>query len=145
MPSNFDSSKGTPIQIVGGDHSGCSGWIDKSRHPTNCFTPVILNKKKHNRLQEIQTKVQHENYILHTELKPPTSYEDAMLQQHTDINELLNKLVREMAQCELTGANETSQKNISSIFLSRLHKARQRQDVKGSKARWRKIKFGSNA
>ena len=143
MPSNFESKKGSPIQIVRGGHSGCSRWIDKSRYTSNCFTPVIV--KKGNQEQEIQTKVKHENYILNTELKVPTTYEEATIQQHADINELLNKLVRKMAECELAGATDTSQKIISSIFLSRLRKARQRLDVKGSKARWRGIKFGTNS
>ena len=70
--SNFESKKGSPIQIVGGGHSGCSGWIDKSRYTSNCYIPVII--KKGNREQETQTKVKHENYILNTELKVPITY-----------------------------------------------------------------------
>eukprot|EP00527_Entomoneis_sp_CCMP2396_P006236 CAMPEP_0198150328 /NCGR_PEP_ID=MMETSP1443-20131203/50408_1 /TAXON_ID=186043 /ORGANISM="Entomoneis sp., Strain CCMP2396" /LENGTH=136 /DNA_ID=CAMNT_0043815607 /DNA_START=82 /DNA_END=488 /DNA_ORIENTATION=- len=132
--SSLDSKKGSRVKIIGGSHNACSGWIDKSRFPSNDYTPVIVVKKKGNREQELQTKVKHENYARNTKIKPAVNYGQAVLQQHADINELLNTLVRKMAQCELSGATDKSNKNFSSIFINRLCKARQRQEVKGSKA-----------
>jgi hypothetical protein len=43
--------------------------------------------------EEVATRVKHENYVLNTEVVSPSSYEEAILQQHTDIDALLIAVV----------------------------------------------------
>jgi hypothetical protein len=135
-------SKGTPIKIIGGKYAPANGWLDNSRNPTECFTAVIVTVMKGGRSKkEKATRVLHENYVLRTELKAPTSYEEAMMDQLSDVDLLMNKMVKKMAECELISANGQSAKNLTTIFLAHLEKAIDRQSTKGGKAKWRRIKF----
>jgi hypothetical protein len=134
--SIMSNSKGSPIKIIGGTHVGLSGWLNKTKGATNEYVHVIVKNSKKG---EIATKVKHENYVLETELIAPSNYEEAMLQQHSDIDALLNKLVRSIAECEPVLETEQSYKNFLFIVKKRLEKAKARQDAKGAKARWRKV------
>ena len=131
----YDAYKGAPIKVVGGIHLGCKGWIDKTKDPTNDYTHIIVRKNNKTN-EEVRTRVRHENYVLKTEISNPVSYEEAMLVQHLDIDALLTKLVQKMAECELADGS-----NIASIIKQRFEKAKARQENKGSKARWRRVRW----
>ena len=134
-------SKGAQIKIVGGIFAPANGWIDNSRDPSAAYTPVIVTVTKGRSKQEKATKVLHENYVLQTELKKPTDYEEAIFDQLSDIDILMSKMVKKLAECELVAANGQSAKNLTAIFLGRLEKAIARQSTKGAKGKWRRIKF----
>jgi hypothetical protein len=135
-------SKGAQIKIVGGIFAPANGWIDNSRDPSAAYTPVIVTVKKGGGgKKEKSTKVLHENYVLRTELKEPTNYEEAIFDQLPDIDILMNKMVKKMAECELVSANGQQGKNLTTIFLTRLELAIARQSTKGAKGKWRRIKF----
>jgi hypothetical protein len=136
-----NSNKGSPIKIIGGAHKGCTGWLDKSRETTDCYTPVIVR----HRSKEKVTKCKHENYVLVTEVKDPVNYEEAMMQQHPDMEDLLNQLVRKMAECEMVQADGESAANLCKIFRVHLAKAVQRQNSKGNKARWCRVRWSSHS
>jgi hypothetical protein len=134
-----ESKKGAAIKFIGGSHVGCSGWINKTKDPTENYISVIVVLKKTK--EEKITKVKIENYVLLTSITEPTNYEQAMLRQHADIDEMLNTLVRKMAECEGIDVAGTSGEIIGNLFLARLGKAIARQNVKGSKARWRRVRW----
>ena len=134
-----NSNEGSQIKIIGGSNKGCNGWIDKSRETTDCYTPVILKYRG----KEKTTKVKHENYVLVTEIKDAVNYEEAMIQQHSDIEDLLNQLVRKMAECEMIRADGESATNLCTIFRVHLAKAIIRQNSKGNKARWCRVRWSS--
>jgi hypothetical protein len=140
----MSSKKGSRIKISGSTFKG-EGWLDNSKDSTAQYTYVIYNKKGRNgKTTEVHSKVKHENYLLWTELKDASNYEEAMVLQHSDIDHLLDKLVRKMAECELVGGKGTSSaKNISNILVDRLDKAVARQNVKGDGARWRRVKWSA--
>jgi hypothetical protein len=132
------SGKGSVISIIGGKYVGLSGWIDKKKDATREFVHVIIRKGK-DAETDIKTKVKHENYVLETEIQAPSNYEEAMFQQNSDIDALLNKLVKSIAECDGVLQSEVSMKNIFRVFKDRFEKAKAHQDSKGSKARWRKV------
>lgn len=138
------SKKGAKIKFIGGVHKG-SGWIDQSKNPSTEYTYVIVNKKdKNGKIQEMSTKVKHENYLLFTELKQPANYEEAMVDQCDDIDKLLNQLAKKIARCELVeGKGSQSVKNIANILIDRVDKAVARQRSKGDGALWRRVRWGS--
>ena len=74
----------------------------------------------------------------------PASREDAMLLQHPDINDDLNRLVGKMAQCSIEskrGPNGTPPPIIKIIY-HRLQEATTAQESKPAyKQRWRKVEF----
>ena len=136
--------KGSRIKNSGSTFKG-EGWLDNSKDSTADYTYVIYNRKgKHGKITEVHSYVKHENYLLWTEIKDATNYEESMVHQHSDIDQLLNKLVRKMAECELVGGKGTSSaKNISNILVDRLDKAVARQSVKGNGARWCSVKWSA--
>jgi hypothetical protein len=71
----------------------------------------------------------------------PANYEEAIFQQHADIDALLNKLVRSIAECDSVLETDHSSKNLFRVIKERLEKAKTRQNNKGSKARWRRVRF----
>ena len=88
------------------------------------------------------SRVHHENYILKADVvEKPTTYEEAMLLQNSDIDELLTKLTRKMAECELLDHKGNLGQTIGGIFLQRLKVAMARQNQRGHKARWRRVRF----
>jgi len=137
--SENKSKKGAAIKFIGGKYVGCSGWINKTKDPTDCKISVIVLKKNK---EEKLTAVFLENYVLLTSIKDPKTYEAAMLHQHADIEEMLNTLVRKMAECELIESTSNAGQNIGNIFMDRLGRAIARQERKGDKARWRRVKLG---
>ena len=134
-----ESKKGQAIKFIGGSHVGCSGWINKSKDPSEYYISVIVVLKKSK--EEKFTKIKHENYVLLTAVKDATNYEEAMMQQHVDIDEMLTKVVRKMAECELISVSGQDGQTIGNVFMDRLGKAIARQQVKGSKARWRRVRW----
>jgi hypothetical protein len=133
------SKKGAPIKFIGGDYVGCSGWINKMKDPMDTFIYVIVVLKKTKK--ELLTRVKQENYVLLADIKVPINYEEAMVQQHPDIEQMLNMLAGKMAECELIGVTGQSGQNIGNVFLQHLGKAIARQNAKDSKSRWRRVRW----
>ena len=106
------SQKGPAIKLIAGKYSGCTGWINSALQHSDCYIPVIVIKKRGEVAYKKLTKVKHENYVLLAAVKP-TSYEEAMLDQHSDIDALLTKLVRKMAECEDVNSNGASDKKFA--------------------------------
>jgi hypothetical protein len=146
MPSakkKREPKKGAGVKFVAGKFAGLSGWIDDHGDATDCYVPVIVKQKRSKGGLEIPTMVKHENYVLTADLGTPNNYEEAMLIQHTDIDQLLSKLVRKMAECEQIETSGEHGKTISKVFLLRLADAINLQNNRGHKARWRRVIFGN--
>jgi hypothetical protein len=143
MSSNttFESKKGAAIKFIGGNYVDFPGWLNKTKDATKEFVYVIVRKKEGSLPHEVATKVRHENYVLLTEINEPANYEEAIFQQHADIDALLNKLVRSIAECDSVLETDHSSKNLFRVIKERLEKAKTRQNNKGSKARWRRVRF----
>jgi hypothetical protein len=63
----------------------------------------------------------------------PHFIEEAVLQQHPDVEAAIDKLVALFARCGIQGELQV----ITQIILAKLVEACIRQDMKGSKATWR--------
>ena len=70
----------------------------------------------------------------------PTSYEEAMLEQHVDISAALTKLVSMLAECDIGDDNS----KILKLFEDALHNAKTVQNGKGAEARWRRVHWKKN-
>jgi hypothetical protein len=79
----------------------------------------------------LKTHVQIDNVTI-GEVEEPASYAVALLQQHTNIEATMHKLVRQLATCSIGDGNTSTE--ICSIFVDKLHDAIKKQDNKGSKA-----------
>ena len=134
-----EPKKGARIKLTGGSNHGCKAWLDNARSPTDCYTPIIVEKGKGDKKKEVQTKVLHENYEMYAAVPQPRNYEEAMLDQHPDIDKLMTKLARKIAQCERSQGEGDGGNVLGLIFLARVKKVKVRQEKKGRKALWRRV------
>ena len=51
-------------------------------------TPLVLSRKARETKREIQTKDLHKYYKMYASIPQPCNYEEAMLDQHTNIDKL---------------------------------------------------------
>jgi hypothetical protein len=119
-----------------------------SNDPSAQYTYVCVpkTKGKGGKATDEWTKVKHEHYMLKSDLKKVTSYEEAMMDQCSDIDYLLNKVVKKMAECEMVdGKGTESCKIICKIVADRLSMAVARQNTKGHTARWRRVRWKPSA
>lgn len=129
--------KGAPIKFTGGNFKGRYGWIDTSRPRKPKMQPVIVNMVEEG--YENITRCMIVNYILMSDVNDvPTTYVEAMLQQHPDIDDMLFKLCREMAMCSV---DEHTADQVYDVLNERIKQAKGEQDRLGHDARWRHVNF----
>ena len=107
------------ITIIGGTYFGCRGWLNRKKKPTRCFTPVIVEIKKKNgeegEVERAPKRIRHYN-IGYMKSDVPKSFEEAILQQHTDIHRKLTELTKLLAGCKIRDED-----NMARLFLEHLH------------------------
>jgi hypothetical protein len=132
------STKGGSCRFIRGKYCGLQGWLNADKPKTRCYTHVIINKPDGSAFKEYHTKVRHES--LRTGNVPtPTTFEEAILQQHPDIEQMIDKLAKELARCHLA---HTSQPMLAIINL-KLSKHINAQSSKGNTASWRDVTYES--
>ena len=122
---------GEVMQFVGGKYQGKTGWMNSAKPETPMCYYVYVKLES----SEKETRVRKES--VRKEAAPiAQSYEEAVLVQHTDIDRMVDKLVRKLAKCDLNSDQEMGR-----IFLRKLCGASVRQATLGPKALWRQVSF----
>jgi hypothetical protein len=125
------SQRGVEIRFVNGTYLGHIRWLDDARtHTTFCFYVIVQNFKGNG---DKPTRVGRASVRLLSEEKDPVSLEEAVLQQHPDIEATMNKLVALFVQCGIQGDSTEVPRIVSQKLLA----AGVAQAMKGSKATWR--------
>jgi hypothetical protein len=75
------------------------------------------------------------------QLASPRCFEEAIFQQHPDIEDEMEKLCKAHIQCEIDRGSTV----IQQIFARKLVKAGAKQSELGHKAVWRQTNYGDNA
>ena len=124
--------KGDAIRIVNGKYAGCTGWRDTSRKHKkgNRKRPVIVLLHG----EEIATDVYKSS--IRRPHGPPRSFEEAALQQHSDVETAMVKLAAMIAQFGLS-----DNVKMINIFDAELKLAREEQVRLKNKARYRHVVF----
>jgi hypothetical protein len=122
------SQRGAEIRFVNGKYLGKMGWFDAARTHTSLCYYVIVHKYKGN--GDKATRVGKASVRLLSEETNPVSLEEAVLQQHPDIEATMNKLVALFAQCGIQGEST----EVPRILSQKLVVASVAQAMKGSKA-----------
>ena len=86
------------------------------------------------------TRLPKTSVKLVSELEEPSSYEEAILDQHPDIDEALDKVMAELAKCKISTIMGDSDE-ITRILLEKLELAQAHQRAKGNKAMWRDVEW----
>ncbi len=112
----FERRKGTRIKVVLGVHGGSHGWLDLLKGATGKHHYCILKKK--GKAEEVRRVAQQFIRPLDAaDLKLPKTIEQACLQQQNAIDLLIERLVLELAKCQLEP--ETHSSEIGKIFKNK--------------------------
>ena len=132
------SYKGRRIRFITGPYAGYKGWLDTEEGETAETYRVVVDgykgKRKNEKPKEKRTWVKKTSVRME---KAINTYEEAALDQHPDIDILMEKLVKELAKFDLDRENT----GFVSIFEKKLGEAIVTQDSLGHKARWRRVDF----
>jgi len=129
---------GRAIRITGGAYSGKRGWLRKSKtNRGKTFTYVLLDLGNGS-VMKTYVQSDHVDTVADANAKPK-SYAHAILEQHDDIEALMNSLSAKLAQFNLDKGEV--REDLCVIFAEKLHRAVKRQALRGSKARYRLVYY----
>lgn len=131
----MSSNKGAKIRFTAGSYSGQAGWYDISKglHPTKSYY-VIVTLEDGN---EKSTLVRRTSVVDGINNEQETVYERAVLKQHPDIEAVMEKLAKMLAECDVSDTSGEIQK----IMTPKLTSARATQQMHGHKANWRNVEW----
>ena len=139
-PVPYSGAKGEEVRFVKGKYDGLKGWVSADRGYTPKEVYIIVEKTASRDFEMLARVPQSSIKMAALYNKEPKSYGEAMIQQHRDIDMMMNKLVEEMVKCHIVSE---SCRDVQSILKGKLHEAEIRQNKMGNKALWRKVNFFS--
>jgi hypothetical protein len=134
--SAVEGDKAEAIRFLGGRYAGKTGWLRHSRRKRGQLYYYVFVDLGDSTV--LKTYVQIDN-CESAEMPMPTSYAEALLQQHVDIEVAMNKLANQLATCSIQEG--TTQVQLCKIFAEKLYTAMIKQEKKGSKGRYRCVEF----
>ena len=129
-----DENKGDPIKFVSGIYKGRKGWVNKTKGKTTKEIYVIVAEDEKMGLLTKATRVRQSS-VEPINNEEPRSYEEAVLQQHPDVDEAMSKLALLMVQCRITPEYSTDE--IHCLMKEKLEKAWIDYGKLGHKAKFR--------
>jgi hypothetical protein len=134
--------RGEAIRFVAGTYIGYTGWLDESREVTTLSAPVIVHafKKKDGSTVDKATTVRKTS-VGPADIAHPTSYAEAVMQQHPKIDQMMEKLCRQLAKCEMV---DTSEYSVLLMFSAKLQAAVARQLSLGGDAEWKRVQYAAD-
>jgi hypothetical protein len=132
------SNRGAEIRFVRGKYLGYMGWINLEGKKTAASVDVIVQGYK----ETDGSTCNRATTVRKTSVRPraqaaPQSRAEAIMQQHLEIEGTMEKLARQLAQCELSPRSLALKK----IFDTKLLDATAHQIALGSKANWKRVKY----
>jgi hypothetical protein len=130
--------RGEEIRFIVGTYEGCKGWIDNSGDATTLSVPVIGHKFKRKDGSTVDKAATVRKSSVHSAaIQPAMSHAEAIMQQHPKIDQMMNKLCRQLAKCEMS----TSDTLIQMAFGTKLKAAVEKQVALGADAEWKRVHF----
>jgi hypothetical protein len=139
-PNNTNPpARGAAIKFTGGKYKDKFGWMNSSWATTNKMQSVIVNMAEEG--YEYAARIKKENFMLMSDVNTEsTNYVEAILKQHADIDEMLNKLTKEMPKCSIPmdhHGDDIFEEALNDWFMN----AQTDQRMLGHKATWCKVEF----
>jgi hypothetical protein len=130
--------RGEEIRFIAGVYSGYTGWIDNSRDETTSSVPVIVHgfKRKDGSTADKAATVRKSS-VRSADIQLPNSYAEAIMQQHLKIDQMMDKLCRQLAKCEMS----TTDASIHTLFATKLQAAVAKQVALGGDAEWKRVHY----
>ena len=128
------ATKGEAIRFIAGKYAGKSGWINTEEPADELITPVIVDPGQ----KGFKVTFVHTSSINRVAGTAPTGYAEAVIQQCPDIEKNLVAVTCQLAKCDLS----RDPQGFQALMIRSLDEARDWQENRGSKAMYRKIKYG---
>jgi hypothetical protein len=130
--------RGEEIRFIVGTYEGHKGWIDNSGDATTLSVPVIVHKFKRKDGSTVdKAATVRKSSVRSAAIRPAMSHAEAIMQQHPKIDQMMNKLCRQLAKCEMS----TSDTSIQTVFATKLKAAVEKQVALGADAEWKRVHF----
>jgi hypothetical protein len=140
--SNTVQQRGREIRFIKGKYIGYNGWInDHGDHTAHSYAVIVsgyksVNGGTHDRI----TKVRKES-VRDRILPPANSKSEAIMQQHPEIEQTMEKLCRQLAKCDINPRSNS----IKEVFGRKLLEAVAKQIALGNKATWKRVDYTRSA
>jgi hypothetical protein len=133
MAHPLEHLKGAPMRYCGGSWKGHLGWINCEKGPTALKRHTIVDLDDgFGGLKK--SCVEKGN--CDARFSEPNNLAEAAMQQHSDIEDTMRLLAKQLAACNVQPNND-----ILVIIQSKLDRATEIQRSMGSKAKWRAVEY----
>ena len=112
-----DEDKGEPIKFVKGGYVGEAGWMHTDKGFTAKMAYVVVEKSEKVPYTK-WTRVKKTSIVLLSDYEEPESFEEALLDQHPDIDAALDKVVAEIVKCKLSNILGDSDEIVRIFFTN---------------------------
>jgi hypothetical protein len=132
---SLNDDKADEIRFTGGKYVGKKGWLRRSKH--------LCGERKVYVLVDLGTNDAVKKTFVNIEYVEqragePTSYIEALMQQHSDVEISMNDLCKKLARFDICGTRKAA---ILQKFATRLDTAINRQEAMGRHANWKRVDF----
>ena len=137
MPArnHVEEDKGDQVRVVGGVCQGCLGWIHRTANTFEDKMWIIVEAGRNSRGQEEPEKarlIKKEN--ISPELtSTPSTYEQALLSEHTDIHTGMKKVAKALAEFDDLEPSEAMMQVFFGMWVQAKGARRGRRRVSGSR------------
>jgi hypothetical protein len=136
------NNHGQRIRFIRGTYEDQKGWLNANREPTKCKYYVIVEANPPDRVHEKET------FVLKTSVKfinvqnEPTTWEEALLNQHPDIDRQMDKLAADLVMCRFD--YQQSGEEISRILVEKIADEQNKVQALGSNAKYKDVIWETN-
>lgn len=100
VKSHVEADKGRQVGVVGGTWEGRKGWVHTTANtfPEKIWIIIASRNINGRREPEKARLILKENVSYQLEESPPTTFEEALLQEHKDIANEMKQLAKKLAE-----------------------------------------------
>lgn len=132
--AEVEADKGQRVRFIGGTHIKKKGWLRLSKGFRGKNQVYVLVDLGNDRLKKTYVDLANVAEIL----PPPTTWTEALFEQHTDVDAALEDLCRKLAKFDLYPERR---EELNAKISQRLAEAVARQVNLGSAATWKRVVF----
>jgi hypothetical protein len=132
--AEVEGDKGQRVRFIGGTHVKKKGWLRLSKERRGENQIYVLVDLGNDRVKKTYVSLINVAEIL----PPPTTWTEALLDQHTDVDAALEDLCRKLAKFDLYPERR---EQLNAKIAERLAGAISRQLNLGSGATWKRVVY----
>jgi hypothetical protein len=123
--------KGKEIKIIRGEYTGMKAWVDADAKKLKKLVYVIISVREG---EDLRKRIWKSSVRSRSR---PASWEEAILDQHSDIDGKMDELANLLAKCEV----QDNSQPMAEIFMAKMNEANARQAAMGHRAVWRVTRY----